>query len=242
MALKFTDALKKIDLSRAADVASGVKSSVSALFDRKSNKEATSEAAPSVNDEAQEQVVAEPKHIEQAKHLAASAHELQERVAQYIIENSDKLKQWYSDNQLNEKITKVMKKAGAIIIYPVMMLYNLMKAPSTSLQDKMLIVVPLAYFIMPADLIPDALVGVGGIGFADDGVAIMTSIKALSASITPEIQEQTKQQYCAMIGEEDTIIIDNITKLVQDNQEGIIKAIAENGTANRKPESKGKNK
>ena len=229
MALKLADAFKKIDLSKATEIASGVKGSISSMFDRKQNAEDV--ADPQTECIEAESVDTSAEDVAQASKLSESAHELQEKVAQFIANNGDKLKQWYSDNKLNEKIEKAVKKAGAVIIYPVMMLYNLMKSPNTTVKDKMLIVAPLAYFILPTDLIPDVFVG---IGYADDGVAIMASLRALASSITPEIQEQTKQQYIKIVGEEDTTVIDKISKAVQDNQDSIIGSISEAAKESKK--------
>ena len=86
-----------------------------------------------------------------------STSELQEKVGKYIVENADKLNKWFSDAQLSEKLTKVVRKVGVVILYPVLLLYNLYKSPSTSTKDKMMIIAPLAYFILPLDLVPDAI-------------------------------------------------------------------------------------
>lgn len=218
MALKFTDKLKSIDFSKASEAISNASSSLSTMFKKSTDSE-------SVTDDLPQEV------NEQDKELAGSTHELRDKVAQFIANNSDKLKQWYSDNELDEKIKKNVKKAGAVVIYPVMMLYNLMKSPNTTVKDKMIIVAPLAYFILPTDLIPDIFVG---IGYADDGIAIMASLRALASSITPEIQEQTKQQYIKIVGDDDTTVIDNISKAVQDNQDSIIDSIAEHAKESKK--------
>lgn len=128
-----------------------------------------------------------------------STAELQEKVAKYLIENADKLKQWFSDTQLTEKLGKVAKKVGSSILYPVLLLYNIYQSPSTSTTDKMKIIAPLAYFILPIDLIPDAILG---LGFADDGLAVMASLKSLASSITPDIIAQTKSLHKNIIGDD----------------------------------------
>ena len=43
--------------------------------------------------------------------VAASTAELQEKVSKFLADNNDKLKKWFSDNQLEEKLSKVAKKA-----------------------------------------------------------------------------------------------------------------------------------
>ena len=213
MALKFADKLKNIDLSKTSDVVSSAKSSLSTLFKK---SETTNE--PDIDEQHQEA-------NEQLKRLAESVHELQQKVAQYLVENGDKLMQWYSDNQMNEKIEKVARKAGAIIIYPVLLLYNLMRSPMTPVKDKAIIVLPLAYFILPADLIPDVFAAAGGIGYVDDGAAIMASLNALSSSITSELQDATKLQCKDIVGEIDEKVLEQVTSVLQDNQDAIVSSI-----------------
>lgn len=146
---------------------------------------------------------------ELSEKVVHSAGEINDNVVAYISENGEKLKQFYSDSKLLEKIQGALKTAGAMVLYPVMILFNLMRSPSTSVQDKMMIVVPLAYFILPTDLIPDYLAGAG---YVDDGAAIMTCLQKLSTLITSEVIEQTNEQYQQMIGKVDDEVIDKIMK------------------------------
>jgi uncharacterized membrane protein YkvA (DUF1232 family) len=214
MALKFADKLKNIDLSKTSDVVSSAKSSLSTLFQK---SETTNE--PDIDEQHQEA-------NDKLKKLADSAHELQQKVAQYIFENGDKLKHWYSDHQINEKIEKVARKAGAIIIYPVLLLYNLMRSPMTPVKDKAVIVLPLAYFILPVDLIPYILVTAGGIGYVDDGAAIMASLNALKSSITTELQEATKLQCKDIVGEIDENVLEKVKSVLHDRQDTIVSSIS----------------
>lgn len=126
--------------------------------------------------------------------------ELQKKVEKYLAKNDNNLKKWYSDKKIKDKIGRVAKKAGAMVIYPALLLYNLLKSPQVNSKDKMLIIGSLAYFILPVDLIPDFILG---LGYIDDSVAIMTCIKALSSSITPELKEQTREMCRDLVGEVD---------------------------------------
>lgn len=208
MALKLTEKLKGIEIPKVA---------MPNVFGKKTSEDNLDNEEIQENDS--DLVVVDSKEVQQAEDLASSTHELQEKVTQFLAENSEKLKKWFSDNQINEKITKVAKKAGATIIYPVLLLYNLFKSPQTSAKDKMLIVAPLAYFVMPADLIPDVI---PALGFADDSLAIITSIKTLAASITTEIQEQTKALCENLLGEIDESVISKISNVVAEKQDEII--------------------
>jgi uncharacterized membrane protein YkvA (DUF1232 family) len=153
---------------------------------------------------------------ELSENVVHSAGEINEKVVAYISENGEKLKQFYSDSKLLEKIQGALKTAGAMVLYPVMILFNLMRSPSTSVQDKMMIVAPLAYFILPTDLIPDYLVGAG---YIDDGAAIMTCLQKVSTLITSELIEQTNKQYQQMIGKVDEEVFDKITKQIKGGQD-----------------------
>lgn len=137
----------------------------------------------------------------------SSTENLQEKITVYLAENGDKLKKWFSEAQLSIKLGKVAKKVGSVILYPVLLLYNMYKSPSTSSKDKLMIIAPLAYFILPIDLIPDMILG---LGYADDGIAVMAALKVNTSSITPEIIEQTKLMHKNLIGEIDPNIAENI--------------------------------
>lgn len=158
----------------------------------------------------------QPEDVEQARELASSEDDLKERVEHFLTENADKLKKWYSDNQINEKLGKVARKAGATVIYPVLLLYNLLKSPGVHSKDKMMIMASLAYFVLPVDLIPDFILG---LGYADDGVAVMTCIKALTSSITPEISGQTRAMCQNLVGEVSEDVIDSVEDAVNEKKQ-----------------------
>ncbi len=205
MALKFAEKLKGIEIPKVA---------MPNIFGKKTDKENLDNEE--LQEEGSEIVVMDAEEMEKAEKLASSTHELQEKVSQFLAENSEKLKKWFSDNQINEKITKVAKKAGATIIYPVLLLYNLFKSPQTSAKEKMLIVAPIAYFVMPADLIPDLA---PMLGFADDGLALSASIKTLAGAITTDIQEQTKVLCKNLIGEVDEKVIERVSGVLKEKQD-----------------------
>lgn len=238
MALKFTDKLKNIDLSKAGEAVSSAKSSISSMFKKKGEKTDKPSVEP-IEDGAE--FTAE--NTEKWHKLAQSADELYEKVAQYIAENGDKLQKWYSDNKMDEKLERVGKKIGATILYPVLLLYNLFRAPSTTISEKMAIVAPLAYFIMPIDMIPDAFATFAGAGYVDDGAAVMACVKALSSSITLEIQDQAKAQCKEIVGEVDEEVLKTVTTTLDDNQEVIAETITKAiGEGEKREDKKSKNK
>lgn len=158
----------------------------------------------------------EADRIEIAEKLAERTQDLQEKVTEFITHKAEDLKQWYSDNQIQDKLEKVAKKVGATVIYPVLLLYNLLNSPNVIVHNKMLIIAPLAYFILPADLIPDVILGAG---YVDDGVAIMTALKTFGSSITPEITDQTRKMCKNLIGEVDENVINLVMEKIKQNTE-----------------------
>ena len=79
----------------------------------------------------------------------------------------------FSEEGFWDKITGVLKKAGSEIIYKALQLFYATQNPTCPLAIKGTIYAALGYFILPIDLIPDFLPGVG---FTDDLLAIGAAI------------------------------------------------------------------
>lgn len=62
--------------------------------------------------------------------------------------------------------------------------------PTTEKRVKLVLVGALAYFVIPADLMPDLLPLVG---FTDDAAVIAAAIAAVSRAIRPEHREQARE-------------------------------------------------
>src|SRR5471030_1314800 len=67
----------------------------------------------------------------------------------------------YSDQTFWEKLGKQSAQAGSQLIHKALVLYYTMNDSKTPIRIKASITGALAYFILPLDAIPDALVGVG---------------------------------------------------------------------------------
>ena len=77
------------------------------------------------------------------------------------------------------------QKVGGSVLKPVLLLFYMMKSDSVSLKDKAYIVGALGYFVLPIDIVPDFL---AGLGYTDDLAVITLLIKYLKDNITPEIE------------------------------------------------------
>ena len=70
------------------------------------------------------------------------------------------------------KVKKVAIKAGAKLIYVALILYYELTDPTVSVKGKSIIIGALGYFILPVDLIPDAIPVAG---YTDDLAALMAA-------------------------------------------------------------------
>lgn len=106
----------------------------------------------------------------------------------------------YSDRKLWAKVGKVAEKAGLKVVYAVVLLYYVMKSPEVPLKSKGVIVGALGYFILPIDLIPDAI---PVLGFTDDFAALTAVIKSVQGNITPEMEVKACERLRKWFGDFD---------------------------------------
>lgn len=108
--------------------------------------------------------------------------------------------QVYNPSKLLEKLGKVAKKAGAKVVYAVLLLYYALLDGDVPLKDKAIVVGALGYFILPFDFIPDML---GPLGFSDDMGALILALKTIWSNITPKVKEQARQKLSEWFDEVD---------------------------------------
>ena len=106
-------------------------------------------------------------------------------------QNIEQYQEHYSESGLFNKIGNVCKKAGMKAIYYVLLLYYVLIDENTPLKHKGMIIGALGYFILPVDLIPDLL---SGIGFADDIAALTACLKTIHDNITPSVKKKAMQK------------------------------------------------
>lgn len=103
------------------------------------------------------------------------------------LENGiERFQKSFSDNQFWEKIRRFARNAGAEVVYLALLLYYVLKHPGTTTADRAKIIGALGYFILPIDLVPDAIPIVG---FTDDLAALTWGIYCVAKNVTPEIKE-----------------------------------------------------
>jgi len=97
----------------------------------------------------------------------------------------------YSENSFWDKVTNVAKTAGKEVIEKALTLFYYAKDSDTPSKDKVIVFGALGYFILPIDVIPDALLP---LGFTDDLGVIVAAYNALAKNITNEHKQKAKEQ------------------------------------------------
>ena len=119
--------------------------------------------------------------------VTSKAASVVKQSAEYLEKNPAALKKIISDfpGKLSANQGKVSFATQATAMY-----YAL-RDSKTPLKVKALLGAALAYFIMPMDLIPDWIVG---IGFTDDFAVIALVLRKLSGSVTDEHYELARRR------------------------------------------------
>ena len=106
----------------------------------------------------------------------------------------------YSDAGFWSKLSKCATKMGSKLVYYVLILYYVMKAPGTPWGVKAQIVGALGYVILPLDLIPDFIPVAG---FSDDLGAVVYTVGTVSDYVTPDIDRKAKAKVRDIFGSDD---------------------------------------
>ena len=104
----------------------------------------------------------------------------------------------YSEEKFHEKIMKLAKSAGIKVLYAALILYYAVSSKQFPAKEKMWIIGALGYLILPIDLIPDFI---PGIGYVDDLVALIFVLKKVYDQVTPEVLEKAKAKVRSVFGE-----------------------------------------
>lgn len=108
----------------------------------------------------------------------------------FFTEHLGKFADYYNPTALFEKIKKVAKKAGIKTIHGILILYYATFDKELPIKDRLMVIAALGYFILPLDLLPDALPG----GFVDDGAALMYVIKHVWSHLSQETFEKARKR------------------------------------------------
>lgn len=91
----------------------------------------------------------------------------------------------YSETKLFEKIIKIAKASGIKLVYLALLLFYTLQKEAIPIKTKAVIIGALGYFILPGDMIPDFIVGIGHV---DD----LTVLLGALAVVATYVDEETK--------------------------------------------------
>lgn len=116
---------------------------------------------------------------------------------------------YFSESNLANKLIGTARKAGAKVIYGVLLLTYVLKNPDVPSSDKAKIYGALGYFILPVDLIPDFIPIAG---YTDDFAAITWALFYVAKNITPEIKQKAKDKLRQWFSQIDEKELDDMIK------------------------------
>jgi uncharacterized membrane protein YkvA (DUF1232 family) len=94
------------------------------------------------------------------------------------------------------KMKKSVMKAGEELAVMGIKSWLAMTDSNTSARHKAILGGALAYFVLPTDMVPDVLAGVG---FTDDMAALTLAANTVGNAITPEHEEQAREKLNSMV-------------------------------------------
>ena len=100
----------------------------------------------------------------------------------------------YSEQGLKEKLAKIARKAGIKMAYAVLVAFYAVQSDTLSFKEKARLYGALGYFILPVDLIPDAILGMG---YSDDLAALVYVLHTVSSNITSEVKQRAREKLCS---------------------------------------------
>ncbi len=95
-----------------------------------------------------------------------------------------------------DKLKKMARRASSEIIYKALVLYHILLEEKVPFRAKALIIGGLGYLILPTDLVPDFIVG---LGFTDDLAAITFVLSQIEEYKSPSIEEKSKKMFEDML-------------------------------------------
>ena len=117
--------------------------------------------------------------------------ETDERPPEEVMAMSEDFRRHYTDQSFQEKVRTVFVQAGKKMIEVALSLYAMLRDPSVPDWAKAVILGALGYFVLPADVIPDIL---PGLGYSDDLGLITGAITAVGRFMTDEHRAWARTQ------------------------------------------------
>ena len=105
----------------------------------------------------------------------------------------------FSEEKFWDKLKKFAKKAGVKVVYGALILYFTLQRPDVPKKVKLTIIGALGYFILPIDVVPDLLPGVG---YVDDLGVIMFALAQVAMHVDQDMKNQAKSKLKDWFGDD----------------------------------------
>ena len=106
----------------------------------------------------------------------------------------------YSEQNFWQKLKNFAIHAGRDVVEKALILFYAAQRPETPLWAKTVIYSALAYFVLPADAVPD-FIPISG--YADDLATLVTALGAVAMCITPEVKDNARRTVQDWFGRSD---------------------------------------
>ena len=104
----------------------------------------------------------------------------------------------FSEGAFFEKILRYGRQAGVAVVYATLLLYYLVQKPGLPWKVKLTILGALGYFILPFDVIPDFIVG---LGYGDDITVLIGVLTCCYMYIDDTVRERARAKVNEWFGE-----------------------------------------
>lgn len=108
-------------------------------------------------------------------------------INQYEDIETEKYQKHYSNSSFWSKVKKIAKNAGLKVMCYALTLYYVLQKDDIPVAEKGIIIGALGYFILPIDLIPDFIMG---LGYTDDIGAMLIAVKKSMNYVDEEVKNQ----------------------------------------------------
>ena len=112
-----------------------------------------------------------------------------EKESKHEMVNVKEYEKQYSEEKFWDKVKSVAKKAGIKVIFVALRLYYAVAA--LPIEKKAIVFGGLGYFILPVDLIPDAI---PALGFTDDAAVLFAIYNAIKSELNEESEIKAKEK------------------------------------------------
>lgn len=110
------------------------------------------------------------------------------------------LEQQYTEESFWRKVAKYARTAGREVMEKALQLYYAAESPDTPSWARKVVYGALAYFILPADAVPDLL---PGLGYTDDLGVLVAALATIASYVTPEVKARADEKLQRWFGGEE---------------------------------------